>query len=687
MTRAQPGAATVCVYQLVPAVSYPKKRVEMPGRSPHNLRMAKPLQKRFGVGPAGRSELVCAFLAVLPSIAFGFHAVVNANFTLLDDGMTVQRALGSITQQFKPGPPGRFMPLYWFYYWLLVRILPVAPWAFALGNAAVMTLTAWVAYRLATRLSGRFAGIVAAWLLVFSLPFIENLYTYGKQEPRHALAWLMLLMVLVRALERSWRSSIAALAGLGAGLACTLSKETGVLLAVPVGAILLVWLRSRRRATEKLPTGAALAAFSAGFPAVLLVLTLALIGRTSGNYSQTLLFRGPGRLLHWRGAFLSEIPLTALLVGALSSAIWLLWSRNPRRISFLALTVALLALLGFFVLLPVVKIYYLLPAVGLAAVLVGCCAGELSATKHRVPALTTVAVLMIVGLSSSVLYARAFTGWSWLYAQLGETIAAGRPNRVLFHEAGSHEVHFEADLMWRQQRGIPVIVGVLGCHLPEPGISCLTERDLTPGDWIIEKFGDPICNPHIPVRDFGASRPLEEALLNDGNARLPATQLVRHRAAFRCPASLLIGRRTFIEWRIYQVTGVPRVAWQGLTSDGWMEGASSLWLRPTGVDELLLPMWAYLPPGTQNQLTVRSAGRVISVCPGNTTLVKCRIPLDGLAADSAGWIQLRLTADFSLIPREHGGADDPRPLSFNLSHARAAGAAILVPATTPPIRS
>ena len=642
--------------------------------------MAEPLQKRLGTGTAGRSELVCAFCAVLPSIAFGFHAVVNANFALLDDGMTIQVALGPVTQGFKPGPTGRFMPLYWLYYWLLVRILPVAPWAFALGNTAVMTLTAWVAYRLAKRLSGRFAGVVAAWLLVFSLPFIENLYTYGKQEPRHALSWLLLLMVLVRAVERPWRASIAALAGLGAGLACTLSKETGVLLAAPAGAILLVWLRSRRRATEKLPTGAALAAISAGIPAVLLVLTLALTNRDPGNYSQTLLFHGSGGLFHWREVFLSEVALTPLLVGALASAIWLLWmSRSPRRISFLALTAALLALLGFFVLLPVVKIYYLLPLVCLAAVMVGCCAGELSAAKHRLPALTTVAVLTIVGLSSSVLYARAFTSWSWLYAQLGNTVAAGRPNRVLFHEAGSLEVHFEADLMWRQQAGIPVSVGVLGCHLPEPGISCLTERDLTPGDWIIEQFGDPICNRRIPVRDFGAARPLEEAILNEGKARLPATQVVRHRAAFRCPASLLIGRRTFIEWRIYQVTSVPRVAWQGLTSDGWMTGESSLWLRPAGVREVLLPMWAYLPPGTQNQMTVRSAGRVISLCPGNITLLECRIPLAGLAADSAGWIELRLMADSYLIPREHRRRGDPRQLSFNLSQARASGAAILVP--------
>jgi hypothetical protein len=624
-----------------------------------------------------KPEWFWSVVALAPALVFGAHALWNAQFTLIDDGWALYVAAQE--SPFGIGDvAGRFRPLYWLYNWLLVRTLPVAAWSFALGNAVIMTLTVWLLYRIGRRLSSRFGGLVAAWLSVACLPYVENLYTYGKQEPRHVLFWVLVCLVLARACEVRQRTVRAILVGILPGVACVLSKETGVLIAGPAAVIILAWWLTRRHATG-MPASAAMTALAAALPAFAVTILLVVLSRRSGNYAQTYLSLGTGSWLHL-SMFDRDAILTLLLTAGHLAALCLpLAQRGPRRIAYLALTAALLAQTSFFVLVPNALSYYLLTPAVLSALLAGCGADWLLASGRRWLVVGAVGLLAGCGLVSATRYAAALVGWSWLYGRLDKAVSIGRPARAFFHEAGSPEAHVEADLTWRRLHGIQVTVGVLDCSRFEPGIPCITGRDLRAGDWIIEQFGDPACNPRIPVRDLNAARSTSEALLAEGRSALPVFEIGRYRATFSCPVDLFRAHPTFLEWRIYRVTQTPTITWPGLPADGWLSANSRIVVQPKSYRALRFPLWAYLPRGTENRLEIRTAERLLATCGATPVPQDCEVPLDLARAEPSEWLELRLLPAACYVPRDYGMGDDPRCFSFNLSLARAAGGAVLVP--------
>src|SRR5262249_38232520 len=122
-------------------------------------------------------------------------AAIRLNhFALIDDGVTILSArtweqviyhFGWINEH------KRYFPMYFFYHFVLFKLLPVRPWALALGNGGFLRAAVLLVFRLGNRLSGPRAGLLAAWLFTLNICTADNLFTLSKAEPMQLAFWLL----------------------------------------------------------------------------------------------------------------------------------------------------------------------------------------------------------------------------------------------------------------------------------------------------------------------------------------------------------------------------------------------------------------------------------------------------------------------------------------------------------------
>ena len=624
-----------------------------------------------------RSLILLAAFA--PLLALFFYTVTHANFALIDDGMTLLSSSQPPMSYFHIGDSGRFVPLYWLTYWTLFKLLPMQPWAMALGNGLFMLGSGYLVYRLANLLSGAIAAIVAVWLFSFNLAAIENFFTYGKAEPRQLLFWLIALELLIHASRNGlssrslWPSFWLVLMTL---CAC-MSKETAFLLAVP---LLLHGLMVFMTRDGAIPWRSLLLPLVGLVTIALFLIPVALHNMAPGTYARSHVI---GEGFHWaesaklmlsKNSALSALVAVGLVVGG-----WLSFSAIKGTWATLLLWSQLAAVVLFLSLVKSQHPYYLLPAAALSAVLIPAALQSFSTRfPGRVIAWSLTGLLLAAGAAASLTGAATLTGWSWLYGQLTAAVIKDRPTRVLFHVAGNPEVHAEAGLTWNHLNRVPVSVGLLNTPANnEPDQLHVSYRELRPGDWIIEQFGSPY-NIKIPFRDLRIARPVDFALLsNSGVSVLPLKLHARFAAHYPAFGHSPFLPKSFLEWRIYEVTSEPVLVFEGLDEGRWMFAESKIWIKATQVKHpLQLRMRPFVPPdGKGNRLHIYSGDREVADCPTTQGIAICEVPPKAWAGprDAEGWVELRLRAEYTYCPLELGISADPRHFSFNFEPSYQAG--------------
>jgi hypothetical protein len=153
--------------------------------------------------------------------------------------------------------------------------------------------------------------------------------------------------------------------------------------------------------------------------------------------------------------------------------------------------------------------------------------------------------------------------------------------------------------------------------------------------------------------------------------------LHRFRATFPLPPTGVQPfdrRRSYLEWRVYQVTEAPRLLFADLDGDGWMYDRAVLLVRGGADAALGLRFSGYIPPGPyENALTVSVGARRIASCPAAPRGVsECTLDLAFLRGGASGdWTALDLRAERTFSPKLMGIGEDPRNFSFNFGPMRA----------------
>jgi hypothetical protein len=597
-------------------------------------------------------------------------------FALIDDGVTLLRARGELVDAFRLPDSGRYVPFYWAFHWLLMRVLPEQPWSFSLANAGFLLVAAWQVQRLGQALWSPLAGIVAAWLFGLNLSTVENAFTLGKAEPKQVVFWLAALILLGRAQRGTddRMTPFEAPCMVLCVLAATLFKETAVLLWAPLSLFAGLTLRSwsdlqpaDRRRRVRLVVAAAI-------PLAMSTCLVLSHGVARGSYARERIISGPS--LQPLGFPAHDALLASVLAAGLVGGIYLLVRPHERALVGL-LSLQLAVVVVFFGMLRVWMPYVYLTAMALAAVLLSAALVWLGRRRLAVQIVVGSVILFLVvgGIARSVAGGSALAGWSRLYERLTQAVVVEQPRRVVFYRSGSWETHIEARTFWEFLHNIPLTVAVLEADA-EPGIPSVSFRDLRPGDWILEQFGT-ARNVDVPFRDVGVTRPLAHGLISPaGGGLLPLRLLHDFRARFPLPPRGLAplgSARSQLQWRISEVTDVPRVALTGLDDDHWMRASASIWIRAGAPGPFTLHFFPFVHgragEAYDNELMVLVGDVLIARCPARDPAVsRCTFEPAAAHAGVGGesWSRFSLRAANVFSPRALGASPDPRELSFNL---------------------
>lgn len=606
---------------------------------------------------------------MLPALIMGLHVYFTANYAYIDDGVSILSARGEIGWFFKIGSAGRFMPGYWLYFWSMLKVLPESPMSLAFGCLIALLAGAFLCYSLARLLQApEWAAVAAAWLATLNIAQVEASYTLSKLEPKQLLPWLLVFLLLERILHPGNRMPLLRSAAL---FICTalvaLTKETGVLILVPIFIYFLFAFKERDPHSR---TPRMILAAAAALPVLLAAIPSALQLLSPASYARGHVMQGESGLkLHTISLASIDWPLTCLLCAGLAGSAWLVFLQGyPARRLAVILGVQLLLLAGFFSFLRVNHPYYLVVPAALAAILAAAAVGQLRAPIARGCGIALTVVLLGWTSDHAITSASALTGWSWLYGRLTHEVVTRRPQRVVFYASGGTEVHVEARLIWNQVMNVPVEVVVLTDKPDGSGLPIITPRDLRPGDWIMEQFGEE-NNRSFPFRDLGIAWRKEFAIVNDG---LQAPTLQEYRATFpvfqqvRAPWRQ---KHTTLSWRISVVTATPQVIIEGLTLDHWMAHDAKLWIAESRNTDVHLRFHPFAPPSTDfsNRLLIRGTTAVIADCDVGPSPQDCVITpqqFKGVAAKN-GWFELQLSAEKTFNPQRLGLSADTRDFSFN----------------------
>lgn len=291
---------------------------------------------------------------------------------------------------------------------------PCVTWAARLVSALLSGGAVWVAWRIALRLGGDAAGLMALLLVGLSAPLLQWSH-FGTTESALTLAVLALWLQAMRFLSGEdgvWRTALASGAILGLGLG--MKTTAGIFALLPLAALALGARRLDRRAVLAVPAGVALAL------ALLAATTPALLLATA-DYLSVMRFEGDvvaGRAdVFWTWQFAHARPVafetaqlwrmmdgTALLLAA-PGLVWALRRGGAGAWVVLPLVLAYLAtILGWHArftryLAPVLPVLLVLAALGAAWLW-----RALPARTPRVALVVALALPALTGLSMAASY-------------------------------------------------------------------------------------------------------------------------------------------------------------------------------------------------------------------------------------------------------------------------------------------
>jgi hypothetical protein len=629
------------------------------------------------VAAGSRLQFLSALLPVLLFLAWG---LAQNHLALIDDGITIATAQMRFLDLFRATlstGSERFVPLYFVYHWVLLRLLPRSAWSLTLGNGLCLGAIAVFVLLLVRRRAGVPAGIVAAWLVVLNSAAADNAFSLSKPEPKQLVCWLAALFLIDRALAGTtgrWRFLAPPLM-LAATTGAVFVKETGVFLALPC--IMLAVHVLTRPGRSRAERGAGLALALAGALPPLLAAGLILSRGFGGANSY-----GRRHFMSQTPPPLAQLPsldwqVSLLFAAGLAGGVYIIWRRWRTAEGWFAAMLAsqLLASLLLFSRKIEPKIYYLFPAVAFAVIL-AVWAGTLAtgATRRREWWWWAAGSALVWGATHAFVVAQALAGWGWLHDQVVRHVLHERPARVAFVNPVNPENVYEAELLWTLLHGLPIRVGLLGGASKNrpPVVRMINPSELQAGDLLVEEFGA-AGNRDFPLRDFQNENPVSPP--PDSRRSLPmvpfeTTRLLTARfPAFRQAPVIGLPER-FITWRISRVTAPANFGFGDVDWDGWMGATAQLFVNARRVTRLKLRFTTFRGGrGGAERLLIDAGGRRVADCPalpvGET---ECLVPLTTLPVqpDSEGWMSLRLSADRTCSPADYG-IPDSRQLSFKLS--------------------
>jgi len=618
--------------------------------------------------------------ALLPALLFLIWGLAQNHLALIDDAITIATARMRFLDLFRatlsPGSE-RFVPLYFAYHWVLLRLLPRSAWSLTLGNGFCLCAIAVFVLLLVRRRAGVPAGIVAAWLVVLNSAAADNAFSLSKPEPKQLVCWLAALFLIDRALAGTpgrWRLLAPPLM-LAATTGAVFVKETGIFLALPC--IMLaahVLTRPGRNGAERC-AGLALALAGALPPLLAAGLILSRGFGGANSYARR-------HFMSQTHPPLAQLPsmdwqVGVLLAAGLAGGVFIVRRRWRTAEGWFGAMLAsqLLASLLLYSRKIDLKIYYLFPAVAFAVIL-AVWAGTLAtgAARRREWWWWAVGSALVWGATHAFVVAQALVGWGWLHDQVIRHMLHERPARVAFVDPVNVENVYEADVHLAYLHGLPISVGLLGgASKNRPVVvKMINPRELQAGDLLVEEFGS-AGNRDFPLRDFQNENPVSpppESRRTRPMVPAETTRLLTARfPAFR-QAPVIGPRERFITWRISRVTAPANFGFGDLDWDGWMGATAQLFVNTSRVTRLRLRFTTFRGGGGgAERLLIDAGGQRVADCPalpvGET---KCLVPLATLPLqpDSKGWVSLRLSADRTRSPADDGSPDS-RQLSFNLS--------------------
>src|ERR1017187_81979 len=332
------------------------------------------------------SPSLLAVLIMLPRL-------FQPNFGLLDDGQTLRAASkidGNWTAALHmSGDTGRFVPMYWIYYYGVFKIAGASPLGFFATQCILLTTTiAGLIYfaRLggATRLQAGAAGLFFA----ASGPVIESFYTLSKPEPVQVFFLLASLILMEHCARQTnvRRQMLLALGIVGSLVLANTMKETSLMM-IPISVALLgaALVRKHFRPETSAPRPAVvfvLACGAAGAAFLLLRMHFAILPISSGSYTKAYSFAHLGesawRLVGWViRDFPQLLPLGVFVCCSLAR-------RKPFPGGLLFLSVIWMCFwIGVYLPWQASLEYHLLPFALGAAIFAGLAFGECAATIRQ----------------------------------------------------------------------------------------------------------------------------------------------------------------------------------------------------------------------------------------------------------------------------------------------------------------
>lgn len=202
---------------------------------------------------------LCAIILVWG--LFILPSAFDPNWGSLDDPTTliVSQSLASHFHIPLPdGSTGRYFPVYWLYYALLFHLFGFHLAGYYAVQAIMFLLTLLLVYSIVHKTArSRYAGLLAALLVCTASPVAENVYTFGKAEPRvlfYFLCAIYLFMRLEKFAERektvrlvSWIGILLLIAG------AILTKETAALFVIfpAAGMFMTLPMNSKRNGIDR----------------------------------------------------------------------------------------------------------------------------------------------------------------------------------------------------------------------------------------------------------------------------------------------------------------------------------------------------------------------------------------------------------------------------------------------------
>lgn len=192
---------------------------------------------------------------------FILPSAINPNWGYLDDPTTLlnSKLLSADFHFPKPeGALGRYFPFYWLYYALLFNLFGFHPTGYYVVQALMFLLTLFLAHAVVFRITqSRLAGVLTALLVATASPVAENVFTFGKAEPKvlfYLLCAVYLFMRMEKGIHGEGKNGLISWIGITLFIAgAILTKETAALFVIfpAAGMIMTLSLNKGRNGMDR----------------------------------------------------------------------------------------------------------------------------------------------------------------------------------------------------------------------------------------------------------------------------------------------------------------------------------------------------------------------------------------------------------------------------------------------------